>query len=203
MVGPHLVHPRVRSQFSTVAIILWLVVSMGTAAAGEGPTIVVDPPDAHPGETISIEGSGFQPQEEIEIQFRGVVIATATADDHGAFSATGIVPEPVHEVDRLFAIGALGSSAEVDYPVAPPAPTTTTSSTTTEPATTTTSTASTTTTDQTTTTTTLPPDPPPGGDNDPWWEDLPWEWLLIGGTAVGTSVYIWHKRRTTPKRSKP
>ena len=202
MVGPHLIYPRVRFRFSTVAIVLWLVVSVGTAAAGEGPTVVVDPPDANPGETISIEGSGFQPHEEIEIQFRGVVISTATADDHGAFRVTGIVPEPVHEVDRLFAIGSLGSSAEVDYPAAPPAPTTTTSSSTTEATTTTTTTTTTsaTTTSPTPTTTTLPPDPPPDGDNDLWWL------LLIGGTVVGTSVYIWHewnKRRKPPKRSKP
>ncbi len=191
-------------QVVAVAAVAWGLLS-AQAAASEGPVVTVDPPDAEAGETISIEGSGFQPHEDLEIQFRGQVIATATGDDHGGFSVDGIVPEPVHGEDRLYVIGSLGSSAEVLYPLgasttthaATTAPTTT-APTTTAPTTTVPTTA--TTTEETTTTTTLPPPPPPEHEDEDvsWWETIPWwEWVLIGGGVVGISEFI--RRRRTPK----
>lgn len=60
---------------------------------GETMVLAVDPAEAHPGDTVTISGSGYPRNCTFEVFVAGVSVGVATTDDDGNFSIEWTVPE--------------------------------------------------------------------------------------------------------------
>ncbi len=121
--------------------IFLLTLALTTRANAQGPSVTTDSTDYLPGSTVSITGSGFQPNEIITLQVlhsdnNGDNDTSAAhqpwvlqADNSGNFSSTWVIPSDQNEIGALLllASGQLSAQAEVTFTVkAVPIPTITT-----------------------------------------------------------------------------
>ena len=70
---------------------------------------VSSPPSAHAGDTITVTGTGFDPDESITVELHSdpVTIATTTADASGVFTASGTIPTDTPAGDHSIVAAAL------------------------------------------------------------------------------------------------
>jgi len=57
-----------------------------------GASLAFSVPEAAPGTSLTVTGTGFQPGEGVQMQVNGVAVGSATADTKGAASVTFVVP---------------------------------------------------------------------------------------------------------------
>jgi hypothetical protein len=104
---------------------LALVLTPGAAGAQTSASIQASPNPVQAGGLVRVTGSGFQPAEQVSIEFAGSTVAVTIADNAGQFSTSGMVDSSVpaggHPMD---ANGDMGSWATIDLTIAVPVPTT-------------------------------------------------------------------------------
>ncbi len=138
---------RARNLLLVFGLVLTFLVM--STSVGFTQAVGVTPGSAPPGTEITVFGDGFEPGEEITVDFGGVEVVTF-ADDNGSFTVSltidELMPPGMHPLDIN---GSEGNFFTFEYLVEePPSPTTTT----TQAPTTTTTAASTTTAESATTT---------------------------------------------------
>src|SRR5262245_40973416 len=114
--------PNYRLRFFLVCIALIALVVAGTAIrqrtvkARVAPSVSTDQSDYHPGDKVTINGSGWQPFEEVTLTIYesdgdAPWQTTVTADETGSFTNTAFVIQD-HDGGVSFALYATGSSGE-------------------------------------------------------------------------------------------
>ncbi|MGH9165512.1 MAG: hypothetical protein ACRDZW_08395, partial [Acidimicrobiales bacterium] len=151
---------RWRSVWSGGLALAWALVAVTAGggppsyAAGPGAAIVVNPTGGPPNATVQVQGTGYNPGEQVRLLFDGALWSTAVAGDSGAFVRNAAIPGSAPPGPHQIRAEGLGGSppSQVNFNVVV-VTTTTTSTTTTSTTTTSTTSPSTTTTSPSTTTT--------------------------------------------------
>ena len=78
------------------------------------PAIFLSPPAGPAGQDITIQGSNFQPHQDVFLEISGAIVSTVRSDDVGSFTARLFVPisgEGAHNVRAIDASGNIAPSA--------------------------------------------------------------------------------------------
>jgi hypothetical protein len=110
-----------------IGVVLGIFVSLQTLGwlPGSGhPSIPAPPPDssvsaeitlsrstAPRGTQLTVFGSGFQPGEQVEIRVHVDTVGSATADSHGKFTQTVVVPQSAPPPGFPTSVSATGHSS--------------------------------------------------------------------------------------------
>tara|TARA_Y100000588_G_scaffold303573_1_gene326132 strand:+ start:621 stop:2852 length:2232 start_codon:yes stop_codon:yes gene_type:complete len=79
------------------------------------PSIFLSPPSGPGGMDITIQGSNFQPDQDVYLEISGAVISTVRSDDIGNFSARIFVPISGEGAHDFRAIDASGNVANASF----------------------------------------------------------------------------------------
>jgi len=90
----------IRKMLALAALLLGLIVSVGVqpAGAGGGPSdyvnclVTVDPSTFEPGATVTVRGTGFQPNFQTIVRFNTVDVGTVMTDGAGSFELQVVIP---------------------------------------------------------------------------------------------------------------
>ncbi|CAN5540244.1 hypothetical protein BH23CHL2_BH23CHL2_09120 [soil metagenome] len=94
----------------------------GAVSSGEFtvlPGLKLSPPSGRVGSNVTVNLSGFQHGESVDVRWTGISVGQATADDLGRGSIQLVVPESPNGANLVEGIGSAGSQASASYNVYP------------------------------------------------------------------------------------